>query len=105
MELLPDVLGGSGTQSVEDVVVSLLGALSADPRLLQQVVRHEAANDDILTARKQKNKRNNKRMGVKNILNTNINTFFYAHKRFLSDFEHNCIKNPCSQTHSCLDAD
>lgn len=54
VELLPDVLGGSGTQSVEDVVVSLLGALSADPRLLQQVVRHEAAHDGILTAQKQK---------------------------------------------------
>lgn len=48
MELLPDVLRRSGTQSVEDVVVSLLWALSADPRLLQQVVRHEAAHDGVL---------------------------------------------------------
>lgn len=51
VELLPDVLGRSGTQSVEDVVVSLLFALSADPRLLQQVVRHEAAHDGVLSTR------------------------------------------------------
>lgn len=49
VELLPDFLGGSGTQSVEDVVVSLLLALSADPRLLQQVVGHEAAHDGVLS--------------------------------------------------------
>lgn len=48
MELLSDVLGGAGAQAVEDVVVPLFGALPADPRLLQQVVRHEAANDGIL---------------------------------------------------------
>lgn len=53
MELLPDVLGGPGTESVEDVVVPLLGALPADPRLLQQVVRHEAAHDRILTTQSQ----------------------------------------------------
>lgn len=49
MKLLPDVLGRSGAQSVEDVVVSLLWALSADPGLLQQVVRHEAAHHRVLT--------------------------------------------------------
>lgn len=49
VELLPDVLRGAGAQSVEDVVVPLLGTLPADPRLLQQVVRHEAANDGVLT--------------------------------------------------------
>lgn len=56
MELLPDVLGRSGTQSVEDVVVSLLGALSADPGLLQQVVRHEAAHDGVLSGEAGKEK-------------------------------------------------
>lgn len=48
MELLPDVLGRAGTQSVEDVIVSLLRTLSADPGLLQQVVGHEPAHDGVL---------------------------------------------------------
>lgn len=54
VELLPDVFGRSGTQSVEDVIVSLLWTLPADPRLLQQVVRHEAAHHGILTSHKTK---------------------------------------------------
>jgi len=49
VELLPDVLRGAGTQAIEDVVVPLLSALSADPRLLQQVMRHKAAHDGVLT--------------------------------------------------------
>lgn len=48
MELLPDLLRRSGAQTVEDVVVPLLRTLSADPRLLQQVMRHEAAHDGVL---------------------------------------------------------
>lgn len=34
MELLPDFLRRSGAQAIEDVVVSLLWTLCADPRLL-----------------------------------------------------------------------
>ena len=49
MELLPDVLRSSGTQPVEDVVVPLLWTLSADPGLLQEVMRHEAAHHGVLT--------------------------------------------------------
>lgn len=48
MELLPDFLRRSGTQTIEDVVVPLLWTLPADPRLLQQVMRHEAAHDGVL---------------------------------------------------------
>lgn len=48
VELLADLLGRSGAQAVEDVVVPLLRALRADPRLLQQVMRHEAAHDGVL---------------------------------------------------------
>lgn len=48
VELLPDFLRRSGTQTVEDVVVPLLWTLPADPRLLQQVMRHEAAHNGVL---------------------------------------------------------
>ena len=51
MELLLDVVGGAGTQPVEDVVVSLLLALHADPGLLQQVVGHEPPHHRILVRR------------------------------------------------------
>lgn len=50
VELLPDLLRSASTQTVEDVVVPLLRTLSADPRLLQQVMRHEAAHDGVLPA-------------------------------------------------------
>lgn len=53
VELLPDVFRRSGAQPVEDVVVPLLGALPADPRLLQQVVRHEAADHGVLGRKRQ----------------------------------------------------
>lgn len=49
MELLPDFLRRSGAQAIEDVVVSLLWTLCADPRLLEQVMRHEAAHDGVLS--------------------------------------------------------
>lgn len=49
VELGPDVLGGSSTQPVEDVVVPLLLALLADPGFLQQVVGHEASHHSILS--------------------------------------------------------
>lgn len=49
MELLPDFLRRSGAQAIEDVVVSLLRTLCADPRLLQQVMRHEAAHNGVLS--------------------------------------------------------
>lgn len=48
VELLPDFLGRSGAQTIEDVVVSLLRTLRADPRLLQQVMRHKAAHHGVL---------------------------------------------------------
>lgn len=48
MELLPDLLWRSGTQTVEDVVVPLIRTLCADPRLFQQVMGHEAAHDGVL---------------------------------------------------------
>ena len=48
MELLLDVVGGAGTQPVEDVVVPLLLALHADPGLLQQVVGHKPPHHRVL---------------------------------------------------------
>lgn len=48
VELLPDLLWRSGTQTVEDVIVPLIRTLCADPRLLQQVMGHEAAHDGVL---------------------------------------------------------
>lgn len=54
VELLPDVFGRSSTQAVEDVVVPLLRALSADPGLLQQVVGHEAAHHGVLMEKNRK---------------------------------------------------
>lgn len=57
MKLLPDVFRRSGTQPVEDVVVPLLRALPTDPRLLQQVVRHEAAHDGVLRRKSREKKK------------------------------------------------
>lgn len=54
VELLPDVLRGSGTQAVEDVVIPLLRALPADSRLLQQVVRHKTAHNSVLESQEYK---------------------------------------------------
>ena len=50
-QFLPEVLGGAGTQTVEDVVVALILALGADTRLLQQVVRDEASAHKVLKHR------------------------------------------------------
>lgn len=48
MQLLLQLLGRSGTQPVEDVVVPLVVALHANPGLLQQVVRDEPAHHRVL---------------------------------------------------------
>ena len=47
-QFLPEFLRGPGTQPVEDVVVTLILALGADTRLLQQVVRDETATHHVL---------------------------------------------------------
>lgn len=47
-ELLSESIRGTRTQAVEDVVVAFLAALHADARLLEQVVRDEAATHLIL---------------------------------------------------------
>lgn len=51
MQLVLQLLGRSGTQPVEDVVVSLVVALHTDPGLLQQVVRDEPAHNRVLRTR------------------------------------------------------
>lgn len=48
MQLLLQLLRRSGAQPVEDVVVSLILALHANPGLLQQVVGDEPAYDCVL---------------------------------------------------------
>ena len=47
-ELLPKLVGSSSAHTIEDVIVSLSTALHADTRLLQQVVRDEAATYHVL---------------------------------------------------------
>ena len=52
LELLSQRIGSTSTHPVEDVIVALLRALSADTRLLEEVVRDVATAYHIL----QKNK-------------------------------------------------
>jgi len=56
LELLAEGFGGASAQLIEDVVVAFLGALRADARFFQQVVRNEAAHHLVLRVKMNLNK-------------------------------------------------
>ena len=50
LQLGAKLVGRARAQAIEDVIVALVGTLHADARLLEQVVRHEAAGHSVRVA-------------------------------------------------------